>query len=117
MHVEPLDVADAGRQLHLLLALDEAALDVSALRADGDADFIEADAGIAGGMFREEGKEAVALRNAGRDGAPPVVAEGDVVFVKPDIVAALFQVSVDAADEFFVGVVSVAEEDAEGSIH
>lgn len=36
------------------------------------------------------------------------------MFVKPDIVAALFQVGVDAADEFFVGVVSVAEEDAEG---
>src|SRR5206468_3376167 len=36
VHVEPLDVADACRRLHLGLALDEDGLDVAALDADGD---------------------------------------------------------------------------------
>ncbi len=48
VHVEPLDVADAGGRIHLGLALDEDGLDVAAPRADGDGDLIEAHAGIAG---------------------------------------------------------------------
>ena len=44
---------------------------------------------------------------------PPFVAEFDLGLVEPDIVAAFFQISVNAADEFLVGIVAVAEEDAE----
>ena len=86
VHVEPLDVADAERRLHLPLALDEDGLDVAALHADGDGDLIEADAGVAGGMFREEGQHAVALQNAVGDGTPPFVAELDLGLVEPDVV-------------------------------
>ena len=92
VHVEPLDVADAGRRLHLRLALDEDGLNVAALHADGDGDFVEADAGVAGGMFREEGENAVAAGDAVGDGAPPVVAGFDLALVEPDIVPALFQI-------------------------
>ena len=66
VHVEPLDVADVHRRLHLLLALDEDGLDVAALHADGDGDLIAADAGVAGGMLREEGDELVAARRCRR---------------------------------------------------
>jgi hypothetical protein len=51
VHVEPLDVANVDRRLHLLLALDKDRLDVAALHADGDGDFIATDAGVAGGML------------------------------------------------------------------
>ncbi len=112
MHVEPLDVADAGGRLHLGLALDKDGLDVATLHANGDGDFIKADAGIAGGMLREEGQDAVAAGDAIGDGAPPFVAELDLGLVEPDIVPALFQIGLDAADEFLVGVVAVAEEDS-----
>ena len=91
VHVEPLDVADAGRRFHLALALDEDGLDVAAFGADGDGDLVEADAGVTGGMLREEGQHAVALQNAVGDGAPPFVAELDLGLVEPDIVAALFR--------------------------
>ena len=93
--------------------LDEDGLDVSLLDANRDADLIKADAGVAGGMFREEGDEFVAVCEAFRDGAPPVVAEFDLALVEPDIVAALFEVGLDAADEIFVGIAAVAEENAE----
>jgi len=63
-------------------------------------------------MFREEGQYAVALQNAVGDGAPPFVAELDLVLVEPDFVPALFQVGLDAADQFLVAVVAVAEEDS-----
>src|SRR3972149_4452215 len=55
VHVEPLDVADAGWRGDLLFALHEDGLNITALRADGDGDLVEAYAGVAGGMFREEG--------------------------------------------------------------
>ena len=60
MHVEPLDVTDTGRRLHFRLALDKDGLDVPALDANGDGDFIEADARVAGGVFREERQDAIA---------------------------------------------------------
>jgi hypothetical protein len=54
----------------------------------------------------------MAVEDAVGDGAPPVVAGLDFVLVEPDIVAAMFQIGVDATDKFLVGVVAVAEEDA-----
>lgn len=114
VHVEPLDVADAHRRLHLLLAFNEDGLDVASLHADGDGDLIAADTGVAGGMLREERQHPLARQNAVRDRPPPVVAGLDLVLVEPDIVAALFQISVNAAGQFFVRVLAVAEEDAEG---
>ncbi len=45
------------------------------------------------------------------DLAPPVVAELDLVLVKPDIVPTHFEVGLDTLDEFLIGVVAVAEED------
>ena len=63
-------------------------------------------------MFREEGDEFVAARDAFGDGPPPVIAELDLAFVEPDIVPALFQIGFDACDQFLVGVVAVAEEDS-----
>jgi hypothetical protein len=114
VHVEPLDVADAGGRLHLGLALDEDGLDVPALHADGDGDFIKADAGVAGGMLREEGQHAVAAGDAVGDISPPIVAGLDLVLVEPDIVSTFFEVGLDVADEFLVGVVAIAEEDAKG---
>jgi hypothetical protein len=65
------------------------------------------------GMLREEGQDAVALQNAVGDGAPPFVTELDLALVEPDVVPALFQISLDAADEFLVAVVAVTEKDAE----
>ena len=65
-------------------------------------------------MSREEGPSAVAARDAVGDRSPPVSAGSDLVLVEPDIVPALFQVGLDAADQFLVGIVAVAEEDAEG---
>ncbi|MCX5756934.1 MAG: hypothetical protein NTU83_00200, partial [Candidatus Hydrogenedentes bacterium] len=47
-----------------------------------------------------------------RNRATPIVAELDLVFVEPDIMASLFQVELDAPHQFLVGVVPVAEEDA-----
>src|ERR1051325_228058 len=113
VHVEPLNVADAHRRLHLLLALDKYGLDVAALHSYGDGDFIAAHAGVAGGIFREEGQDAVALQNAVGDRVPPFVAELDLVLVEPDIVSALLQVGLDAADQLLVAVVAIAEEDAQ----
>ena len=46
------------------------------------------------------------------DSVPPVVARLDAGLVKPDIMAALLQVGMDAADQFLACVVAVAEEDA-----
>ena len=114
VHVEPLDVADAWRRLHLALALDEDGLDVAAFDTDGDGDFVEADAGVAGGMLREERQHAVALQNAVGDGAPPFVAELDLALVEPDIVTAFFQVGLDAAHQLLIAVVAIAEEDPHG---
>ena len=94
-------------------ALDEDGLDVSLFDANRDADLIEADAGVAGGMFREEGDEFVAARDPFRDGAPPVVAEFDLALIEPDIVSAFFKVGLNEADEILVAVVTVTEEDAE----
>jgi len=65
----------------------------------------------------EKGEEPVALRDPGSDGSPPVVASHDIGLVEPDIVAALFQVGADTTNQFFVGVVALAEEDLEGTIH
>ena len=113
VHVEPLDVADVHRRLHLLLALDEDGLDVSALHANGDGNLIAADAGITGGVFREEGNELVAAGDAVGDPLPPVVACLDLILVEPDIVPAHFEIALDAMDEFLVLVVPVAEEEAE----
>lgn len=105
-------MTDVHRWLHLLLALDEDGLDVAAFHAYGDGNLITADAGVTGGMFREKGQDAVALQNAVGNGAPPLVAELDLVLVEPDIVSALCQVGFDAADKLFVAVVAIAEEDA-----
>ena len=110
-------MADAGRRLHLLFALDEVGLDVALFDANRDADFIEADAGVAGGMLGEERNELVAARDAFRDGAPPVVAELDLALVEPDGVPALFQVGLDATHELFVAVVPVAQKDSQRARH
>lgn len=96
VHIEPLDVADVHRRLHLLLALYEDGLDVAALHADGESNLVEADAGVAGGVLREEGQHAAALQNTVGDGVPPIVAKLDLALIEPDIVAALFQVGLDA---------------------
>jgi hypothetical protein len=114
LHVEPLDVADAGRRPHLLLALDEDGLDVAAFGADGNGDLVKADAGVTGGILRKERHELVAARDALRDRAPPVVSEFDLALVEPDIVPTHFQVGLDAADELFVAIVAIAEENPEG---
>ena len=115
VHVEPLDMADVHRRLHLLLALDEDGLDVAALHADGYGDLIAADTGVAGGMFREEGDELVAPGYTFRDGMAPVIARLNLALVEANIVAALFKVGLDAADQFLVGIVAVAEENPEES--
>ena len=112
VHIEPLGVANAGRRLHVLFAFDEDGLDVALFDTNRDADLVEANAGVAGGMFREEGDEFVAAGDALGNGAPPVVAKLDLALVEPDIVPALFQVGLDAADEFLARVVAVAEEDS-----
>lgn len=113
VHIEPLDMADVHRRLHLRLALDEDGLDVAALHAQRDGDLFTAHAGVTGGMFGKEGKNTQAFQSSVGDLASPVVAEFDLVLVEPDVVPALFQIGLDAADEFLIGVVAVAEEDAE----
>ena len=65
--------------------------------ADGDGGLVTADPGVAGRVFREEGRDAVALRSPVGEGAPPVVAELDLVLVEPDIVAWRFQVGLEEA--------------------
>lgn len=44
-------MADAGRPLHFLFALDKDGLDVAALHADGDGDLVQTDTRVASGMF------------------------------------------------------------------
>lgn len=82
--------------------------------ADSDGDFITAHAEIAGGMLREEGDNPLTVQDLIGDRAPPVVAGLDFGLVEPDIVPALFQVSLDASDEFLIGGAAVAQENAEG---
>ena len=67
----------------------------------------------AGGILREEGDELVAVCYSVRDGAPPLIAELDLVLVEPDIVPALFQIGLNKSDQLFIIVVAIAEEDAE----
>jgi len=108
-------VADVHWRLHLLLALDENGLNVAALDADGDGDFISADSRVAGGMLREEGDELVTAGDAVGDPFLPVVARLDLVLIEPDIVPALLQVGFDATNQLFVLIVAVTEEEAKRS--
>jgi hypothetical protein len=57
------------------------------------------------------------MQNAVGDGTPPILSGPNAfllfgVLVEPDVVAAPFQVDLDAADQFLVGVVPVAKENA-----
>lgn len=54
MHVEPLNVADARRRLHLCFALHQDGLDVPTLNADRDRQFVKANAWISRRVFGEE---------------------------------------------------------------
>jgi hypothetical protein len=112
VHIEPLSDGDAGRRLHLLLALDENGLDIPPFDANRDPDLVNADSGVSSGMFREEGEELLAARDAFGDGASPVVAEFDFALVEPDIVPALFEVELDAGRQLFFGVMPVTKEEA-----
>ena len=53
------------------------------------------------------------MQNTVHDGAPPLVTELDFVLVKPDITPAFFQISVYTANQLFVAIVTVTQEDAE----
>lgn len=55
----------------------------------------------------------MAGRDPLRDLSPPIVAEVDIVLIEPDVVAPLFQVALDAPNEFLIGVMAVAKKNAE----
>lgn len=46
--------------------------------ADGDSNFIKADSGITGGVFRKEREDTVTLGDAVSDGSPPVIPELEI---------------------------------------
>lgn len=63
-------------------------------------------------MLGKKRKETVAMENAVSNGPSPVVTRTDVILVEPDVVPALFEVGLDAPDQFLIGVMPVAEENA-----
>jgi hypothetical protein len=111
MHVKPLDVTNVHGRLHIRFALHKDGLDVSALYTYGNGYLVTTNARVAGGVLRKEGDDALAVQNAVRYRAAPIVTHLNLRPVKPDIVAPLLQVVPDTAGQFLVGVVSVAQKD------
>ena len=109
-HVEPLDVADRDRRLHLVLRLDQDGGEVAVPHAERQRDLVEAHAVFANGVTGEEGERAVGVGEAVEDGAAPVVARFYFGGVDPGRVAGGLQVAPDALHQRGVGVVGVAEE-------
>src|SRR5205823_2008515 len=90
MHVQPLDVADAGRRLHLRLALHQDGLDVASPHPNGDSNLVKAHARIACRVSGEKGDKFVARGDAFCDRATPVVPGFDLALVEPHLVPACF---------------------------
>ena len=109
-HVEPLDVADRHRRLHLVFRLHQDGGEVAVPHAERQRDLVEADAALAHRVARQEGEGDVGVGETVQDGAAPVVAGLDFGGVDPGRVAGGFQVAPDAQHQLGVGVVGVAEE-------
>ena len=96
--IEILDVGNGQGRAHFFRRLQQDGGDFAAAFPCGDAQFVQADARFAHGMAGKPGQNSIAFRNAGVDGASPVVARMDVALVEPDAVVRMsfFQFLFDA---------------------
>ncbi|MCX7363076.1 MAG: hypothetical protein NTV97_14650 [Alphaproteobacteria bacterium] len=114
VHVEPLDVAHRHRRRGHHLGFEQHGGDGAALLVQGDAQLVEADAGLAHRMLGEEAEREVGAFHPVEDAAAPVVAGLDGRIVFPDLVARGLEVALDTLDDGPVVVVAVAQEDLHG---
>jgi hypothetical protein len=64
-------------------------------------------------VFRKERQNPVTAQNSIGNGTSPLISKLDFVLIKPNIMSAFFEVGFNHADELFIVVVAVTEEDAE----
>ena len=110
-HVQPLDVGDRDGGADLGFRLHQDGGDGAVLVVQRDGQFVEADAGVARRVLRQEGEDEAAGLDAVDDLAAPVVAVRDAAAVAPGVVAGLAQVVFHEVHQCLVRVVAVAEED------
>ena len=84
-------MGERRRRLNLLDGLHQQGCDCAVAVRQGNSDFIETDARVAGGVFGEEGQNAVTLQQPLFDRQAPVVPHLDLGLVNPNNVTCRLQ--------------------------